>query len=494
MHLKLKIILNYSEIDNNPNIESGKGWVDSFERFVNLMLHQVLGSVPEIVLSSDKSSVGQDIANSADVMICLITPDFIESSNCMDLLEDFYQNARKKDDNLQRLFKVMKAPIHIKDQPLRMRELIGYDMFHYDEDNHEVKEFSSHIGPEYEREFWMKMVDVVYDLKEAYSSIKGVNGATQIHPISQKKSVFLAETGHDMTIQRNIIKRELQRYGFKVLPDHALPPNHDDIVKEVKSALKGCDLSIHLIGTTYGEIPEGSSISIVDLQNQLASEWCLSKNKEKTKSDTKRFIWIASNLQAASEKQMTFIENVKRDIASLESAEILQTPLEDFKGIIREELFGVKKEIFNFFEPENSKDKNQKVYLIHDKVDNKSVGPIVSAIEKMGFTVLEPTFQGDLLNMREGHIKNLRHFDYALVYQGNVNDQWVRMKLLDLLKAPGFGRRKPILNKGVLISKYSKGDFDAQNKDKQLEVIHESGKNPPTKEIQSFLQTRKQVL
>ncbi len=494
MPANLKIILNYSETDNNPNIESGRGWVDSFERFVNLMLHQVLGSKPEIILSNGIKALNKDITDSADVMICLITPDFIENSNCMDLLEDYYQNARKKDDNIQRLFKVMKAPIPIKDQPLRMRELIGYDMFHYDEDNQEVKEFSPQIGPEYEREFWMKMVDVVYDLNEAHIAVNGGDSSTQIRPINQHKSVFLAETGHDMTIQRNIIKRELQRYGFKVLPEHALPPNHDDIVKEVKLALEKCDLSIHLIGTTYGEIPEGTTSSVVDLQNQLASEWCIAKKQEEKRSKTKRFIWIAPNLRAASEKQLTFIENIKRDIASLEGAEILQTPLEDFKGIIREELFGAKKGIFNFFEPEDSTDKNQKVYLIHDKVDQKSVEPIVSEIENMGFTVLEPSFQGDLLNMREGHIKNLRHFDYALVYQGHVNDQWVKMKLLDLLKAPGFGRSKPILNKGVLVSKYSKGDFDAQNSDNQVEILHESGEKPPIKEIQKFLQTRKQVL
>ena len=41
---------------------------------------------------------------------------------------------------------------------------------------------------------------------------------------------------------------------------------------------------------------------------------------------------------------------------------------------------------------------------------------------------------------------------------------------------------------------YSKGDFDVQNNDKQIEVLHESGEKPPVKEIQKFLQTRKQVL
>lgn len=493
MPANFKIILNYVETDNHPNIDSGKGWVDSFDRFLNLMLHQVLGSKPEVIHANGSEPIPKDIVNSAHVMICIISQEFLESSNGMDLIEDFYQKSRQNED-IQQLFKIMKSPIPVKEQPLRVRELIGYDMFHYDEDNQEVKEFASQIGPESEREFWMKMVDVVYDLNESYHTVNGIDPSTQIRPINQQKSVFLAETGHDMTIQRNIIKRELQRYGFKVLPENALPPNHDDIVKEVEAALAQSSMSIHLIGTTYGEIPEGSEVSVIDLQNQLAAKWSAEHSKGKTKTETRRFIWIAPNLQAASEKQMTFIENVKRDIASLEGAEILQTPLEDFKGIIREELFGKKKGIFNFFDAEESDDTTQKVYLIHDKVDSESVAPIVSEIQNMGYTVLEPSFQGDLLDMREGHIRNLRHFDYAIVYQGHVNDQWVRMKLLDLLKAPGFGRRKPILNKGVLVSKYSKGDFEKVNADKQVEVLHEKGEKPPVKDIQKFLQTRKQVL
>jgi len=72
------------------------------------------------------------------------------------------------------------------------------------------------------------------------------------------------------------------------------------------------------------------------------------------------------------------------------------------------------------------------------------------AIEKLGFKVLTPEFEGDLLESRKKHIENLRTFDGAVIFKGKVNDQWVRMKVLDLLKAPGFGRKKPIKGKAIL--------------------------------------------
>ncbi len=65
---------------------------------------------------------------------------------------------------------------------------------------------------------------------------------------------------------------------------------------------------------------------------------------------------------------------------------------------------------------------------------------------------MTPAFEGDLLDVRKRHIENLRNFDGAIIFKGKVNDQWVRMKVLDLLKAPGFGRKKPIKGKAILSS------------------------------------------
>ena len=493
MPANFKVLINFSENDNTPSIDSGSGWIDNFNRFLNLMLHQVIGSKPEIVLKPGGEDVAAKELDGTNAMICIISPYFIDNPNCLDRLEDFHQKSRDRQDDVNRVFKVMKSALKIKDQPVRLRELIGYDMFHYDEETQEAEEFKTYIGPDAEREFWMKMVDLVYDIHETYLVNKGID-LSKIRPIRDRKAVYLAETGHDLTIQRNIIKRELQRYGFKVLPSFALPPTVEEVESQIQKDLEESSLAIHLIGTSYGEIPDGGQQSVVDIQNHLAANWSKKLREEsKQKNKTNRFIWIAPNLRAAGEKQLTFIENVKRDIASLEGAEILQTPLEDFKNIIREELFSTG-DRSGMYMPEDSNDSIQKVYLIHDQVDKSSVQPVREEIEKMGYAVLEPSFEGELLDLREGHIQNLRKLDFALIYQGNVNDQWVRMKLLDLLKAPGFGRNKPILNKGVLIGKYSKGDFEKYNDDKQVEILHESGDNPPVDDLQKFLQTRQQVL
>ncbi|MBT1706535.1 hypothetical protein KK060_24895, partial [Fulvivirgaceae bacterium PWU20] len=191
-------------------------------------------------------------------------------------------------------------------------------------------------------------------------------------------------------------------------------------------------------------------------------------------------IWISPTLTNASEKQKAFIENIKRDAEAQEGAEILQTPLEDFKNIMREELVESS-------ERQIADDTTGRtVYLMHDKVDDLEVRPIKEAIEKSGFKVLLPEFEGELLELRKKHIDNLRTFDAAIIYKGKVNEQWVRMKVLDLLKAPGFGRKKPIIGKAIITAP-GESISDDNFKNQNLRVI-ESDPHRPAESLKSLLQ------
>jgi hypothetical protein len=123
---------------------------------------------------------------------------------------------------------------------------------------------------------------------------------------------------------------------------------------------------------------------------------------------------------------------------------------------------------------------------MHDRIDVHDVKPIKEVLEKSGFIVLVPEFEGELLDLRKKHIENLRTFDAAIIYKGKVNEQWVRMKALDLLKAPGFGRKKPIIGKAILTSPgstMSVESFKGQN----LRVI-ESDPSLTAESLKSFLQ------
>ncbi|QSE96264.1 DUF4062 domain-containing protein [Fulvivirga lutea] len=470
MAFDIDVLIIYAN-DDNQQSDSDLGWVNNFKKFLELMLVQVLGKKPNIMLKSEHDSITGANLKKVATLVPILSPAFIESGESLDTLESFFKAVGKAE--VDRVFKVTKKPVSLEEQPAKLKGLLGYDLFDIDSETGEIDDFVDFFSPEAERSFWMKMVDLAYDIHESLIVLNELDRASEVKHLFERRSIYLAETGYDLSIQRNIIKRELQRHGYKVMPDHTLPQEVEELKKVVSKELEECSLSIHLIGSSYGDIPSGSDKSVVDIQNQIAAERSASL---KDKSKFSRLIWISNQLNHASEKQLAFIENVKRDLSSSEGTEILQTALEDFKNIIREELIevGIDKRMGKAVSPE--KNGKPSVYVLHDKIDEKEVEPLKKEIEKAGYTVLAPSFKGELLELRQDHINNLRSFDAAVIYQGKVNNQWVRMKLLDLLKAPGFGRRKPIKGKAIVSSREDKLDISAY-KNYNVTLIDGNGNN-----------------
>jgi hypothetical protein len=479
MVFDIDVLIVFADKDNDAK-KNELGWASQFKKFLELMLNQVLGEKSKILLKAEYDSITASSMKNIGVLVSILSKEFIQSGQCLDNVEAFCKENQTADRIHSRVFKVFKTPLTLQEQPPRLRDLIGYDMFQLDPESGDIKEYTDYFSTEAERQYWMKMVDLAYDIYDSLVFLKDDSSKTEVKNIFRRKTIYLAETGHDLSVQRNIIKRELQRHGYIVLPNQTLPGNVADLEKVVKRDLNESNLSIHLIGTAYGEIPDGSDRSVVDIQNKLSAEKSMSAREKH--EDFTRLIWISPSLNNASERQKGFIENIKRDVEAQEGAEILQTPLEDFKNIMREELLDTTHERKVLLDDSTGRS----IYLMHDRVDNKEVAPIKEAIEKSGFKVLLPEFEGELLELRKKHIDNLRNFDAAIIYKGKVNEQWVRMKALDLLKAPGFGRKKPIIGKAIVTLPGSTMNMDAF-KTQNLRVI-ESDPNRPNESLKSFLQ------
>jgi hypothetical protein len=451
MRSDIDVLIVFADKDN----ETGKigSWVSQFKKFLELMLNQVLGEKPNILLKSEYDNMTAPDLTNVGTLVTVLSKEFIHSGGCLDHLEAFYKATASSTKNRNRVFKVFRTPLSANEQPPRLRDLLGYDMYQLDPDSGEIREYTDYFSTEAERQYWMKMVDLAYDIYDTLLYMRNEEVKAEVKNIFKRKTIYLAETGHDLSVQRNIIKRELQRHGYVVLPNQTLPGTLGELERIVNKDLQEATLSIHLIGNSYGEIPEGADRSVVDLQNKLAAEKSI--RAKQNNEEFSRLIWISPNLANASERQKGFIENIKRDVEAQEGAEILQTPLEDFKNIMREELVETG-------EKKPADDNGRKsIYLMHDRVDHNDIKPFIEMIEKSGFKVLMPEFDGELLELRKKHIDNLRNFDAAIIYKGKVNEQWVRMKALDILKAPGFGRKKPIIGRALYTAPGTKMNVDS---------------------------------
>ncbi len=477
MQIDVDVVIVFADPDNEPHGKKTTGWVSDFKRFLELMLVQVLGEKPKILLKSEYDTITVPNLSSVGVLVAVLSKDFIQSGRCLDNVESFYKNLENSPRKANRVFKAFKTPLSAQEQPPRLRELIGYEMYQLDTETGETKEYTDYFSIEAERQYWMKMVDLAYDIFDSLMQLRALDKSVEIRNIYKRKNIYLAETGHDLSVQRNIIKRELVRHGYVVMPQQTLPGSIGELEKTVRKELEECTLSIHLVGSAYGEIPEGSDRSIVDIQNRLAAE--RSVQAKQNTSEFSRLIWISPTPANASDKQKSFIESIKRDVEAQEGAEILQTPLEDFKNIMREEL------VESLERKHSGAEVGKSVYLVHDRIDQQEVKPLAEVIEKSGYKVLMPEFEGELLDLRKKHIDNLRSFDAAIIFKGKVNEQWVRMKVLDLLKAPGFGRKKPIKGKAIYTGVGS--TLNAESFRSQNIVVFQGETNASLENLKSFL-------
>ncbi len=436
--ISIKIL--YADADNVP-ILKGRGWISYFEKFLFMMLKQTTDHPFHIHLISESEP---DLKTEAtDILIPILSPEFNASGICMDQMESLLFTASQSSHKLP-VMKVFKSALPSENEPHSLKAYNGYHLYLNEENN--KREISEFFGLEAEKNYWMKMVDLCFDIYEAMIFIASEN---RIPPTSvqQRKCIYLADCGQDINGARNIIKRELLRHGYEVLPKTQLPMQADPLINNIKQDLASCEFSIHLFGSSYGKLTNDSPVSIADLQNSVAAE------KSATHPDQlQRLIWISPSIKFASEKQKTFIHNLKTDSEASAGAEILETSYEDFKNTIWEQLLngGHHKNDHNL---DSKSAELPIVYLIYDPIDQNKVQPVIQLLTKSKIKIITPSFRGDLMSLRNEHINALKQMDAAIVFQHFVNPKWAQIKLLDLLKAPGFGRKKPLIGKLFLTQK-----------------------------------------
>ncbi|MEO9484482.1 MAG: DUF4062 domain-containing protein [Ekhidna sp.] len=463
------IALIYSEQDD-AMIEGGiKGWVSNFHKFLSTLMYQITRENPEIKLVTESSFSTTDL-DDYNVIIAVLTPNLAKEKVIMSALNSHGKKLKNKGgliaDGVARFFKVLKRPFDPDEYLSELEDLLTYDFYLVDPLTGDPQEFTRFFGSDAERSYWMKLVDMAYDINHVLHAKELVEGSGTYETIPRDKTVYLASTGVDMVIQRDIIKRELIRHGYKVLPDHSLPKEAKALDRMVRDDLDRCRLSIHLVGEDYGYKPRGSELSVVDMQNRIASDHTyqmVDKNK-KAKEDEKnlfsRLIWVSPDLKNVTERQKIFIEDLKSDAAALEEAEVLQISLQELKTIVREELvtggrFNIRRNIAGL-DTLKEDDQTKMIYLIADKRDVSDIDDIQAYLKKAGFNVVSPSYEGDLVDLRYIHQENLRRCDASIIYFGQATEDWIKTKLQDLLKAPGFGREKPLTAKAV----YFKGQKD----------------------------------
>jgi hypothetical protein len=439
--------ISYAHLDNVELIEGHKGWVANLHRALEVRVGQFLGKRPQIW--RDPKLQGNDFfadtlferLRRVAVLVSVVSPRYVKSEWTRRELVEFWKAAEEQGgirfNDKARIFKVLKTPVPVDVLPPELRSLLGYEFFKMDPETGRVRELDEVFGPEAQRDFWIRLDDLAHDLCCLLETLEGPEEtAPPAHEVEQE-AVFLAETTSDLKDQRGAIKRDLQQHGCTVLPARALPVVASEVKDAVREDLARCGMSIHLVGKSCSLVPEGGAESLLEIQNELAIE-------RGEKGGFTRLLWIPPGLQVEDERQRKVIEQLRMDPRIQTGADLLETFLEDLRTVIQERLKRAKKPVQESSSPAIAAEDFARLYLIHDQRDADLTQPWADFLFDQRLEVIRPVFDGDEAEVREYHEENLRTCDGALIFYGSANECWLRRKLRELQKSPGYGRTKPM--------------------------------------------------
>src|SRR4051794_36365331 len=453
------VFISYAHLDNQELIEGKKGWVANFHRALEIRVAQYLGNKPDIW--RDPKLHGSDAfaetlitkVHGSAVMISILSPRYVRSEWTRRELSEFVNAAggHPTFGDKYRIFKILKTPVPPDQHPSELRPLLGYEFFKVDGETGRPRELDEIFGSGAQCEFWMKVDDVAQDVCELLRLLETQKSDTTRSANPDKQPVFVAFTTSDVSEQREILCRDLQQHGYEVLPRRASITSLSEVESSFSEDLQRCRVSVHLVGSRYGPIPEDSAESLSEIQNRLVAERARS-------TDFTRIVWIPPGVHTSNERQLAFIQRLRREIESGRNADLLETPFEDLRSVVQDRLNQLSVPHRHPRKKSGQEKRLVHIYFVYDQRDLDSVGRCEDLLFNCGPEILHPMFDGDETEIRECHEEHLRMCDGVLIYYGAANELWLRRKLRDIQRIAGAGRTEPMRAVGILLAPPMRSD------------------------------------
>lgn len=404
-------------------------WMNLFRQKLSMAFLRTCGKNIEFLFKTSETTDWNSLINQAKFFIPILAIDDNSDEHYLNELYSISDKLLKKKNDIQnQLFKVCLGPSNHIQQPAIFKSLYGYNFFEYfgRKETITVLDFNK---KEHSVEAWNLLLDLAFDFKQTLETFEPETENDK----KKNKYVYLTLCSSDLTATRDELKRELQHYGYTVLPKTDLSLEPEELYDLVSKNLEKCAYVVQLLGGKYGEIEQGEKESIFEKEHHAIS------SIQKNMPSIRRLIWVPETLKRKEHRQELFINRIKqRD--SDHHTEVIESSLDEFKDILAQRL------VFGNAAPQTDSAKGE-IYLITPPNTNFDNYSDIAESLNIKFATIDQTNQENLYHQ---HLKLLSNSSNILILWVNKDHFWLRSKLSDLVKAPGFGRKDPYENIGIL--------------------------------------------
>lgn len=277
------------------------------------------------------------------------------------------------------------------------------------------------------------LLDIAYGMRKNREK-KNAPDDTRLQP-----SVFLAETTPDAEYFRSSLKNELEGMGYRIVAPGNLQDNVPSLKEKMENLISKCFLSLHLIGRTYGkDTPDGSQ-SLVQFQLDVAGQQAIGQLRGMA-GPMKRMIWIMPHTRKSDPRQESLISQIKQESPLFAQSELLEIPFESFKTYLQKYLAGA-----TWGETKTTEhiEAGRGLFVIYEHKASATVIPLLDWLQKEKIAFEVPRFEGSPEIIMEHYKGMMSACQSVWIVHANGNDIWLRTKINDVLKAPGYGRETP---------------------------------------------------
>jgi hypothetical protein len=211
--------------------------------------------------------------------------------------------------------------------PAELQGVLGYEFYRIDSATGRPVEFLLDPSPDAVRNYWAKLEDLAYDIHEL---LKMLRAGRETAPREPTATVFVAETTSDLQVERDQICGDLRQRGCLVLPDQPLPLHGGEIETVVSSCLDRSAISVHVVGSDSGIIPERDTRSIVHLQCDRAGKIEI--------PGFARVVWFHGGSPLTDTRQRDFLNTIRDAGGGCARTEFLEGDVEELKTFIQDSL------------------------------------------------------------------------------------------------------------------------------------------------------------
>ena len=461
MNVEQNVFISYAHIDDQPLTPGEKGWITRFHATLKAILSMRMGR--EAKIWRDEKLQGNDVFSDeivaqfkkSAVLISVLTSRYLNSEWCTREAREFCQSAQQTGGlvigNKSRVFKVIKSPVDSQQLlPSPMQDTLGYEFFTIKDGA--PLEFDPAYGQEYAQLYNQNVARLAWEVAQLLKILKTEENASDSNDknvksalqVPSKPAIYLAECSYDRKQARGLIEGELKRLGYPVLPDKPLPADEGEYIAAVEGLLARCALSIHLVGESYGAVPDGPTAKSTTIhQNELAIARCRS-------GDLKRLIWLPQGTRSEQAPQQAFIEALHRDAQAQFGSDLIAGGIEELRAAIHATLGKIEQPEPK--QPEHdapaakaAAEENTKLiyFIICDEKDRKASVPVRKLCKQLGFQVALPAFEGDASEVRKTNQQNLASCDAVVLFYGAGDEAWKRTIDNELKKMAGYRSGKP---------------------------------------------------